>query len=190
MPYMLSTPTPPPPPPTPHPSQVQLSAGFGDLLYDMGMATQQERAVFRAYEVRMHACAHHHGWTGGRTDGWIWASGTRASLPPPPHAGPPSTSSLHLLPPLPPPPPTPPPPPPLPPPPPPPPSHPPLSPLPLSPPLPRERPLLALLTPLGHTSCSILRLTEHRIVVNATPSHLLQAVLTIMSDITKPKAIH
>jgi len=46
---------------------------------------------------------------------------------------------------------------------------------------------LALLTPLGHTSCSILRLTEHRIVVNATPSHLLQAVLTIMSDITKPK---
>jgi hypothetical protein len=90
-------PTPHPPPPTPHPPQVQLSAGFGDLLYDLGMATQQERAVFRAYEVRTHACAHHHGWTGGRTDGWIWASGTRASLPPPPHAGPPSTSSVHLL---------------------------------------------------------------------------------------------
>ena len=68
---------------------MQLSAGFGDLLYDLGMVSQQERAVFRAYEVRMQACTHR--WT----EGWMWASPT--SLRPPPHAGPPSTSSLHLL---------------------------------------------------------------------------------------------
>ena len=68
---------------------MQLSAGFGDLLYDLGMVSQQERAVFRAYEVRMQACTHR--WT----EGWMWASPT--SLRPPPRAGPPSTSSLHLL---------------------------------------------------------------------------------------------
>ena len=69
---------------------MQLSAGFGDLLYDLGMVSQQERAVFRAYEVRMQACTHR--WT----EGWMWASPT--SLRPPPRAGPPSTSSLHLRP--------------------------------------------------------------------------------------------
>ena len=32
---------------------VQLSGGFGDLLYDLGMASHEERDVFRGYEVRL-----------------------------------------------------------------------------------------------------------------------------------------
>ena len=35
--------------------EVQLSGGFGDLLYNMGMVSHEERAVFYAYEARSRA---------------------------------------------------------------------------------------------------------------------------------------
>lgn len=41
--------------------EVQLSGGFGDLLYNVGMVSHDERAVFRGYEARMDA----------RVDAWM-----------------------------------------------------------------------------------------------------------------------
>ena len=60
--------------------EVQLSGGFGDLLYNVGMVSHDERAVFRGYEARMDArvdacmrgCTPH-AWMRGCVDAWMHA---------------------------------------------------------------------------------------------------------------------